>query len=54
MVGYQSKLHSSKAKFNSNALPSEVTIEILDDDCLIHIFELLSIADRVKVERGKY
>lgn len=28
-------------------------IHMLNDDCLIHIFKFLLIADRVRIERGK-
>lgn len=28
------------------------TIEILNDDCLLHIFEYLPISDRIRLERG--
>lgn len=28
-------------------------IHMLNDDCLIHIFQFLLIADRVRIERGK-
>ena len=32
--------------------PSEPTIMRLNDDCLIHIFKLLTIKDRINAERG--
>lgn len=32
----------------------DVSIHILNDDCLRHIFLFLPIIDRVRIERGKY
>ncbi|XP_058795716.1 uncharacterized protein LOC131666802 isoform X2 [Phymastichus coffea] len=51
MVDCRFKLKLRKSPSSYSALHSKATIDSLDDDCLIHIFEFLSIADRVKIER---
>lgn len=31
-----------------------ISINILSDDCLRHIFQYLPILDKIRIERGKY
>jgi len=40
----------------SQIYPDEdnITINILNDDCLAHMFSFLPIADRLRSERGEY
>ena len=43
---------SSKTETTEYILNDDALIHKLNDDCLMHIFTYLSVADRVRMERG--
>lgn len=58
---YNVKKHKSKSNKVSNDIicnlgygKNEISIQKLNDDCLMHIFLKLPIVDRIRMERGKY
>lgn len=58
---YNVKKHKSKSNKVSNDIiynlgyrEDEISIQKLNDDCLMHIFFELPIIDKIRLERGKY
>lgn len=41
-------------KLGAETVRKDSEIENLNDDCLLHIFHYLPIADKIRIERGKF
>jgi hypothetical protein len=47
-------ISEEEQSFFTDIFVDNATIDILNDDCLTYIFQFLSIAEKVRVERGIY